>query len=95
MIINLQSMKQYLFILRWNFTWRGILFICFSCAKEQVTIATDKLFVLFGCEILKIVPGRVSTEVDARLVSDLHMNSPDTTPIGLVLLCNMHKYEIY
>ncbi len=26
----------------------------------------DKLFVLFGCEILKIVPGRVSTEVDAR-----------------------------
>lgn len=25
------------------------------------------LFVLFGCEILKIIPGRVSTEVDARL----------------------------
>ncbi len=30
----------------------------------------DKLFVLFGCEILKIVPGRVSTEVDARLSFD-------------------------
>ncbi|CAL1268307.1 unnamed protein product [Larinioides sclopetarius] len=27
----------------------------------------DKLCVLFGCEILKIIPGRVSTEVDARL----------------------------
>ena len=27
----------------------------------------DQLFVTFGCEILKIVPGRVSTEVDARL----------------------------
>jgi len=27
----------------------------------------DYLFVLFGAEILKIVPGRVSTEVDARL----------------------------
>jgi transaldolase len=27
----------------------------------------DKLMVNFGCEILKIVPGRVSTEVDARL----------------------------
>lgn len=27
----------------------------------------DKLFVNFGVEILKIVPGRVSTEVDARL----------------------------
>jgi transaldolase len=29
-------------------------------------MAMDKLFVLFGKEILKIVPGRVSTEVDAR-----------------------------
>merc|ERR1711963_1304090 len=28
------------------------------------------MFVLFGCEILKIVPGRVSTEVDARLSFD-------------------------
>ena len=33
---------------------------------EQVTLASDKLFVNFGCEILKLVPGRVSTEVDAR-----------------------------
>ena len=30
----------------------------------------DKLMVNFGCEILKIVPGRVSTEVDARLSFD-------------------------
>jgi transaldolase len=30
----------------------------------------DKLFVLFGREILKLVPGRVSTEVDARLSFD-------------------------
>lgn len=29
----------------------------------------DKLFVLFGKEILKIIPGRVSTEVDARLTT--------------------------
>ena len=27
----------------------------------------DRLFVNFGCEILKLIPGRVSTEVDARL----------------------------
>lgn len=27
----------------------------------------DLLCVSFGCEILKIIPGRVSTEVDARL----------------------------
>lgn len=30
----------------------------------------DKLFIAFGCEILKIVPGRVSTEVDAGLSFD-------------------------
>ena len=30
----------------------------------------DYLFVLFGCEILKVIPGRVSTEVDARLSFD-------------------------
>ncbi|WP_035355006.1 transaldolase [Edaphobacter aggregans] len=30
----------------------------------------DRLFVMFGCEILKVVPGRVSTEVPARLSFD-------------------------
>jgi transaldolase len=30
----------------------------------------DKLLVNFGCEILQIIPGRVSTEVDARLSFD-------------------------
>jgi transaldolase len=30
----------------------------------------DKLFIDFGCEILKVVPGRVSTEVDAGLSFD-------------------------
>ena len=30
----------------------------------------DRLLVRFGCEILKTVPGRVSTEVDARLSFD-------------------------
>ncbi|KAK3096617.1 hypothetical protein FSP39_001732 [Pinctada imbricata] len=37
---------------------------------EQVVEAMDKVYVLFGCEILKIIPGRVSTEVDARLSFD-------------------------
>jgi transaldolase len=31
---------------------------------------TDRLLILFGTEILKIVPGRVSTETDARLSFD-------------------------
>ncbi|KAI9565687.1 hypothetical protein GHT06_009479 [Daphnia sinensis] len=39
-----------------------------NAAKLAATM--DKLFVLFGVEILKIVPGRVSTEVDARLSFD-------------------------
>jgi len=37
---------------------------------EQVELAMDKLFVAFGAEILKVVEGRVSTEVDARLSFD-------------------------
>lgn len=41
-----------------------------SDENEQVTLAMDKLFVQFGMQILKIVPGRVSTEVDARLSFD-------------------------
>jgi transaldolase len=35
--------------------------------EQHVTEASDKLAVNFGVEILKSVPGRVSTEVDARL----------------------------
>ena len=31
---------------------------------------SERLLVRFGCEILAIVPGRVSTEVDARLSFD-------------------------
>ncbi|HUD00840.1 MAG TPA: transaldolase [Rhabdochlamydiaceae bacterium] len=38
---------------------------------EKLTLAMDKVFVNFGIEILKIVPGRVSTEVDARLSFDV------------------------
>lgn len=34
--------------------------------QEKLESAMDMLCVLFGVEILKIVPGRVSTEVDAR-----------------------------
>jgi transaldolase len=40
-------------------------------APEQLLSALDKVFVNFGLEILKIVPGRVSTEVDARLSFDM------------------------
>jgi len=39
-------------------------------AEDVVREALDEISVIFGREILKIVPGRVSTEVDARLSYD-------------------------
>jgi len=39
-------------------------------AEQVVAEALDEICVTFGKEILKIVPGRVSTEVDARLSYD-------------------------
>jgi len=36
-------------------------------ADKQLTAALDRLFILFGKNILAVVPGRVSIEVDARL----------------------------
>ncbi len=44
--------------------------IAYAKSKGK-TVMMDKLFVNFGAEILKIVPGRVSTEVDARLSFDV------------------------
>ncbi|MGY4676661.1 transaldolase [Pasteurella sp. P03HT] len=41
-----------------------------QCSKQQLIDAEDKLAVNIGLEILKIVPGRISTEVDARLSYD-------------------------
>lgn len=42
-----------------------------STLEEKKQNLMDKLFVNFGTEILKIIPGRVSTEVDARLSFDI------------------------
>ncbi len=39
-------------------------------AKAVTGLALDRLAVEFGTEILKVVPGRVSTEVDARISYD-------------------------
>lgn len=45
----------------------------YNSEKEEenvLALAMDKLTVSFGLEILKVVPGRVSTEVDAKLSFD-------------------------
>ncbi|HEY5376775.1 MAG TPA: transaldolase [Polyangiaceae bacterium] len=39
-------------------------------APAQAEAFMDKLFVNFGCEIVKLIPGRVSTEVDASYSFD-------------------------
>ena len=40
-------------------------------SSERLGLCLDKLAINFGLEILQIVPGRVSTEVDARLSFDI------------------------
>lgn len=39
-------------------------------AGDNIEDICDQLIVNFGCEILKIIPGRISSEVDARLSFD-------------------------
>ncbi len=41
-----------------------------SDKHEQLSLMSQKFGVLIGLEILKIIPGRISTEVDARLSFD-------------------------
>ena len=41
-----------------------------SHKTEALDVIVDQVLVRFGLEILKVIPGRVSTEVDARLSFD-------------------------
>ncbi len=41
-----------------------------GAGTATVDAVMDELLVTFGCEILKLIPGRVSTEVDAQLSFD-------------------------
>lgn len=50
--------------------WRSLVNQALEKGENQPLVAVDWLFVLFGREILKHIPGRVSTEVDARLSFD-------------------------
>jgi transaldolase len=62
-----------------NDAYKSLLTKAIEYAKEKAAgkprdeiraLAIDKLFVLFGKEILQIIPGRVSTEVNASLSFD-------------------------
>lgn len=41
-----------------------------TCPTQQLADTQDKLVVNAGLEVLKVIPGRISTEVDARLSFD-------------------------
>lgn len=41
-----------------------------SDSESTINLAMDRFSVLIGCEILSIIPGKISTEVDARLSFD-------------------------
>jgi transaldolase len=53
--------------------------------KELLPLVMDDLLILFGAEILKIVPGRVSTETDANMSFDT----------GALIAKGRHFIELY
>ncbi len=68
LIFKAASLPQYQFLIQEALSYgkkKG------QTAKDRLEHAMDKVFVNFGLEILKIIPGRVSTEVDARLSFDV------------------------
>ncbi|MEN5089309.1 transaldolase [Pseudomonas protegens] len=50
--------------------YADLLNACVSDCKGDVGLASDRFGVAVGQEILKVIPGRISTEVDARLSFD-------------------------
>ena len=62
-----------------------------SPARKLTEKITDRLLTLFGTEILKIVPGRVSTETDARLSFDTEACVPRRA-VDLIKLYESTRY---
>ncbi|MBK8856926.1 MAG: transaldolase [Opitutaceae bacterium] len=62
LILKASAMPDYTWLLDKALTDAG--------RTAAASVIIDRLLVLFGLEILRIVPGRVSTEVDARLSFD-------------------------
>jgi len=67
LLLKAASLPAYQGLVKDSITWAKTQS---DSAAQQVIDAADKLSVLIGLEILKIVPGRISTEVDARLSFD-------------------------
>lgn len=64
LILNAAQIPEYRKLIDDAITWSRAQS---SARDQQVVDATDRLAVNIGLEILKLIPGRISTEVDARL----------------------------
>ncbi|MFT6976598.1 MAG: transaldolase [Shewanella psychromarinicola] len=67
LILKASQIPQYAFLIENAIEWAKTQS---HSIEQQIEDAGDKLAVNIGVEILKIVPGRISTEVDARLSFD-------------------------
>lgn len=67
LLFKAASLPQYAPLIEDAITWAKVRS---ADPEQQVHDALDKLAVNVGLEVLKIVPGRISTEVDARLSFD-------------------------
>ncbi len=67
LLLKAAQLPEYAGLIRQSLEWAGKQR---GSAQEQLVHATERLAVLIGKEILGIVPGRVSTEVDARISFD-------------------------
>jgi transaldolase len=67
LLLKAASLPQYAPLIADSITWAKLQS---NDREQQAHEAMDKLAVAVGLEILKIVPGRISTEVDSRLSFD-------------------------
>ncbi len=65
LLLKAAQMPQYEALVKKAISWAQA-----QNQDNMIALAADKLAVLIGCEILSIIPGRISTEVDARLSFD-------------------------
>lgn len=67
LILKAMESNQYSELLESTLSWAGDLELP---EQELLNVTADRLTTAIGAEILNIIPGRVSTEVDARLSFD-------------------------
>ncbi|AEP30847.1 transaldolase [Brumicola nitratireducens] len=67
LLLKAASLPQYAEIIKESVAWAKSQS---SNAEQQLVDAGDKLAVAIGNEIVNVIPGRISTEVDARLSFD-------------------------